>query len=231
MIAPAPNGLERSHAPAAYPFQLARVHCLPDGTDVVVRPIHPGDEAIELEFIKGLSRGSGYNRLLSGRRLTPQEIRQLTRIDYDSEMAFIAVHGSAANARMLGAARYVRDADASGAEFALVVADAWQRSGLGALLLRALLRHAQSAGIGRLHGITFATNQAMQNLARKLGFALKPDPQDATVRLVEKTLAPAAPPARCNAGTGRQGAAANDAAGAPRCASFQSGPDAGRAMR
>jgi hypothetical protein len=55
--------------------------------------------------------------------------------------------------------------------------------------LPALLRHAQSAGIGRLHGITLATNQAMQYLARKVGFVQRADPQDATVRQVEKMLA------------------------------------------
>jgi len=50
------------------------------------------------------------------------------------------------------------------------------------VLLNAMLRHAHAAGIVRLHGITLATNQAMRQLARKLGFALTPDPQDATVR-------------------------------------------------
>jgi acetyltransferase len=167
--------------------------------------------------------------LLSARKLTPEEIRRLTRIDYEREMAFVAVTGDGGQARLLGVARYVRDAvysgaeakdanesgaeareadsggaeassaddrgaeagdaDDSSAEFAMVVADAWQRKGVGTLLLSTLLRHAHAAGIGRLHGITLASNRGMQNLAHKFGFVQKHDPQDASIRYLEKTLA------------------------------------------
>lgn len=186
-----PTAVDRTYAyaPPRYPAHRVAFRRLPDGTNIIIRPIRPEDDAIERAFISGLSRDTGYNRLLSGRKLTPDEIRHLTRIDYEREMAFVAVTVIGGQARLLGVARYVRDADASGAEFAIVVADGCQRKGRGTLLLSTLLRHANSAGIGRLHGITLATNQAVQNLARKLGFVQKPDPQDATVRQIEKTLA------------------------------------------
>ena len=90
-----------------------------------------------------------------------------------------------------------------------MVADAWQGKGVGGLLLQALARHARAAGIVRLHGITLATNQAMQNLARKLGFVQHADPQDATVRWVEKALTPEDLPVVTGA---VYPAAANDAA-------------------
>jgi acetyltransferase len=183
---------------------------LPDGTAIVIRPIHPEDDAIERAFINSLSSDTRYNRLLSARKLTPDEIRHLTRIDYDREMAFIAVTVNGAQARLLGVARYVRDADATGAEFGIVVADAWQRKGVGSLLLDTLLQYAQSAGIARLHGITLATNQAVHNLARKLGFAQKHDPHDATVRQVEKTLALGVSPAAAYSTAGHHTVAAND---------------------
>lgn len=175
--------------PPPYPAHLLALRRLPDGTAIVIRPIHPDDDVLERAFIGALSSDTRYNRLLSGRKLTPEELRRLTRIDYQREMAFIALCASGGKTRMLGVARYVRDAEGSAAEFALVVADAWQRKGVGSLLLGALVQHAQTAGIGRLHGITLATNQAMQNLARKLGFVQTRDPQDATVRHVEKSLA------------------------------------------
>lgn len=185
----------RADAPARYPVQLIASARLADGTAIVIRPIRPQDDAIERSFIGGLSSDSRYNRLLGARKLTAEEIRHLTRIDYDREMAFIAVTADAAQEILLGVARYVKDADGSGAEFAIVVADAWQRQGIGSLLLGALLRRAQSAGIARLHGITLAGNQAMQKLARRLEFVQKPDPQDATVRQLEKTLPAAVAPA------------------------------------
>ena len=199
---------------APYPAQLLEFARLDDGTDILLRPIHPDDDELERAFLCGLSSDSRYNRLLSARKLTPEEMRQLTRIDYEREMAFVAVTGDGAQASLLGVARYVRDADAGGAEFALVVADAWQRKGVGMLLLQALLRQARAAGIVRLHGLTFASNQPMQKLARKLGFVQRADPLDATVRLVEKTLL-AELPVAVLAVAAAQAAAANDEACAP----------------
>jgi RimJ/RimL family protein N-acetyltransferase len=201
-----------AYSPRRYPAHLVAAWRLHDGANIVIRPIRPEDDAIESAFISALSRDTGYNRLLSGRKLTPEEIRHLTRIDYEQEMAFIAVIADGGQSRLLGVARYVRDAGATGAEFAVVVADAWQRKGIATLLLGTLLRHAHSAGIGRLHGITLALNQPMQNLARKFGFAQTHDPQDATVRRLEKTLAAGVSLAAAGASAVYRGAAAIDEA-------------------
>jgi acetyltransferase len=199
-----------------YPAHLVVSRRLPDGTSIVIRPIRPDDDAIERAFIRALSRDSAYNRLLSARKLTADEIRHLTRIDYEHEMALVAVTVTGGQTTLLGVARYVRDDDAGGAEFAIVVADLWQRRGIGTMLLSALLRHARSAGIARIHGITLATNQAVQDLARKLGFVQTHDPLDATVRHIEKTLATGTMPAAAGAGAGSpDSAAANDEGPAP----------------
>lgn len=178
-----------AHAPLGYPAHLVSTRRLSDGTNITIRPIRAEDDASERAFISGLSRDTVYNRLLGARKLTPDEIRHLTRIDYQREMAFVALTANGRGARQLGVARYIRDSEGSGAEFALVVADAWQHRGVGSVLLDKLLQHALAVGIERLHGITLANNQAMQNLARKLGFVQKHYPGDATLRQVEKTLA------------------------------------------
>lgn len=204
-----------SGVPLHYPAHLCQWARLADGAEIMLRPIRPDDDALEKAFLCGLSRDSRYNRLLSSRALTPEEIRRLTRIDYEREMALVAVSGHGRQARLLGVARYHKDADGAGAEFALVVADAWQRKGVGSLLLQLLLQHARTAGIARLHGITLASNQSMQMLARKLGFVQQADPQDATVRELEQVLTPAMRPAAGYAFLGRQQDAANDAASAP----------------
>lgn len=204
-----------SGVPLHYPAHLRQWTRLADGAEIMLRPIRPDDDALEKAFLCGLSRDSRYNRLLSSRALTPEEIRRLTRIDYEREMALVAVSGHDRQAQLLGVARYHKDADGAGAEFALVVADAWQRKGVGSLLLQLLLQHARTAGIARLHGITLASNQSMQMLARKLGFVQQADPQDATVRELEKVLTPAMRPAAEYAFSRQQQDAANDAASAP----------------
>jgi acetyltransferase len=200
----------RTNAPPRCPAHLVESRRLPDGTHVVIRPIHPDDDALERAFIDGLSSEARYNRLLGARKLTPEEVRHLTRIDYGCEMAYVAVSVSGRQAVQLGVARYARDTEGAGAEFAVVVADAWQRKGVGTLLLGALLAHARAAGIARLHGIRLATNQAMHALARKLGFAQIIDPQDATVRQVAKILTPAIAAANACLDDRHHAAAAND---------------------
>jgi GNAT superfamily N-acetyltransferase len=75
-----------------------------------------------------------------------------------------------------------------GAEFVILIGDAWQQRGVGTLLLETLLTHARSAGLARLHGITYSTNTAMIDLERKLGFELINVPSDSSVREVVKVL-------------------------------------------
>ncbi|MBA3477067.1 MAG: GNAT family N-acetyltransferase [Lautropia sp.] len=107
-------------------------------------------------------------------------------------MALVAVTGVGTDERELGIARYVRaDAGgasqgplAKGAEFAIVVADAWQRRGIGDLLLQCLRNAAIIAGVTELGGITLATNSGMIRLARRLGFEISPEPDDWTVRRI-----------------------------------------------
>jgi GNAT superfamily N-acetyltransferase len=187
-----PLAADRTPAPAYPPAHRSEHWRTADGTDILIRAIRPEDDAIELAFIRGLSHDAGYNRLLGARKLSAWEIRRLTRIDYDREMALVATTGSGAQTLLLGVARYVRD-DAGGAEFAIVVADAWQRRGIGTRLLQALQGKARAAGIGNLHGITLASNQAMQNLGRKLGFVQSRDALDATVRKLAADTSAAIP--------------------------------------
>ena len=175
---------------ASYPAHLVQQACLRDGTKITIRPIRPEDDDIVRAFLRGVSRESRWNRLLSARRLTPQEIRHLTRIDYEHEMAFIAVTSVDGKEREIGVARYVVDDDMAGAEFALLITDVWQRRGVGTLLMKTLLRHARSAGLARLHGITHSDNTAMIDLACKLGFETMAVPADATLQEVVKVLTP-----------------------------------------
>lgn len=207
--------VERFGAHARNPaYPLGPVH-LSGVAPFIIRPIEPADDALERAFVSGLSMDSRYNRLLGSRKLSSEEIRRLSHIDYDREMALIAVASIDGQAIQLGAARYVKDSDATGAEFAIAVADALHRKGIGGTLMETLMQHARAAGIKRLHGTTFAANQAMQNLARKLGFVRRLDPQDGSVRQLEKTLAVTAPAAALYPGAECQVAAANDTSCAP----------------
>lgn len=151
-----------------------------------VRPIGAGDLGLESRFVCGLSGRTRYLRLMSARGLLPGELERWVHVDPEREIALIAVATIGGVEQQLGVARCVRDAADRGAcEVAIVVGDAWQRQGLGEILLRQLMRQAFDAGCAVMNGITLSENHAMLGLARKLGFRARREPGDATVTRIE----------------------------------------------
>ena len=160
----------------------------PDGTRFVIRPLRADEAAQELEFLRSLSQRTRYERTFSHRgMLGPGELCQLVHFDVHQEVALVAVVQGAAEATFAAVARLKKSADGE-FEFAIVVSDTWQRRGIGARLLDKLLEVARRAGIPRIIGYTFATNEAMKGLARKAGFQVRSDPEDATLSILEIDL-------------------------------------------
>jgi acetyltransferase len=168
----------------------------PDGTTVTIRAIRQGDIALEVEFLAGLSKESLYQRVFSTRGLLPGELKRLTQVDFEREVALVATVRAASSEtgsdddreHAVGIARYVVTPGGDECEFAIVIADAWQGKHLGRQLLGALIGIAKAAGLRRMVGSTFATNDAMKRMARKTGFVLDPDPDDSTMTSMSMLL-------------------------------------------
>ena len=142
----------------------------------MIRPIVPSDLSLTEKFDSNLSPQSKYRRLMSDRNLSSAELCRFTSIDPQREIALIAVVGGPGNLQEIGVARCVDDESGESAEFAIVVTDDWQKRGLGAVLLSALIDAARQHGLRRLEAITLADNRGMQNLASKLGFSARQNP-------------------------------------------------------
>jgi len=175
-----------------YPTRLVTEWTAADGARVIVRPIRPEDAEIEQAFVRQLSPESRYFRFMDTiRELTPQMLVRFTQIDYDREMAFIAVTADRADKTEqaeVGVARYVTNPDGASCEFAIVVADEWQRRGLGRRLMNQLIDVARARGLARMIGHILTTNRSMLTLAASLGFAIGESPDDPTVRRATLTL-------------------------------------------
>ena len=173
-----------------YPPELETNWQLPDGTDVSVRPIRPEDAEIEQDFVQNLSAESKYFRFMqSMNKLTPMMLARFTQIDYDREMALVAVineHSPAA--RILGVARYVSNPDRHSCEFALTVADAWQRKGIGRQLMQRLMTVARDRGIEIMQGDVLSQNNKMLQLCERLGFRRVHHAEDPDVVEVRRHL-------------------------------------------
>ncbi|WP_208507684.1 GNAT family N-acetyltransferase [Variovorax paradoxus] len=164
--------------PGAYPAHLVEDWRLRDGRAVRIRPIHADDLAMHTAFVAGLSDRTGYHRLLSPRKPQPDELWRMTHIDYARELALIATTEVDGAEQQMGVVRYVRGdtpETAEVAEFAVVIADAWQRHGLAEKLMRVLIAAARDAGVRQLADITLYDNLAMIALARRLGFKVQRD--------------------------------------------------------
>ena len=151
-----------------HPASLEEDIALRDGRSVRVRPIRPDDTVLLQRFFAGLSERSRYQRFMQHvSELSPAMLARFTQIDYHRELALLALHGD----ELIAVGRYAPDVDRGNAEFALVVADAWQGKGLGRRLLERLVDAARGAGYEALYGHILEANRDMLELARKLGFA------------------------------------------------------------
>ncbi len=166
-----------------------------DGTVITIRPIRAEDLALEQEFVNGLSAYTGYQRLMSARRPSLEELVRFTDIDRERELALIATTPVQGRERQIGVARYVKESSPGDAEFAIVLSDDWQGRGLGTKLLMGLVVAARSHGVRRLVGTTLSVNTGMLALGRKLGFKLATDSRSATITNLTLDLAAWSPAA------------------------------------
>jgi acetyltransferase len=170
-----------------YPSGLRDSVELPGGIVATIRPIRPEDAAIESAFVHGLSEQSKYLRFMFGLRdLTPAMLSRFTQIDYDRELALIAVIDTPQGEQEIGVVRYSTLPDEETCEFAIVVGDAWQGKGLGRRMFTRLIEAARERPLKVMTGVTLRENKRMIDLSRSFGFVTKADPEDRD--LVQMTL-------------------------------------------
>src|SRR5262249_28294387 len=116
---------------AARPATLKWADTLADGTHVIIRPIAPKDARIEREFIERLSPESRRLRFL-GQIGAPSDemVRRFVDIDYDRDMAFVALVHRDNRTQEIGVSRYARGSNGLSCECAVTVSDEWRHRGL-----------------------------------------------------------------------------------------------------
>ncbi len=170
---------------APYPTALASTEELRDGGKIELRPIRPEDERLLHDLaahmtpedlrLRFFTPVNGISHALAAR---------LTQIDYDREMALVAL----SDQTVLGIARYFADPDRLSAEYAVAVRSDWHGRGVGYVLMNRLIRIARQYGIGELVGEVLRDNRPMLAMCRELGFALSPDPAEPGAVVVKKAL-------------------------------------------
>ena len=169
--APAPHHLVISPYPNQYETRTVR-----EGIgELFIRPIRPEDAPLLVELFKSLSQQSVYFRFFGPlKMLSSGMLARFTQIDYDREIALVALLGTESNEKMLGVARVITDIyNRKNAEFSVVVGDPWHGKGIGAELLKRCLSISKERGIENVQGIVLPENTQMLALGKKLGFTIK----------------------------------------------------------
>ncbi|TCS33077.1 acetyltransferase [Paucimonas lemoignei] len=152
---------------------------------ILLRPIRPEDGPAHLEFFHALTQEDVRNRFfVAMRELEASRLARLTQIDYDREMAFVAIRMRAdRGAEMLGVSRCVADPDNISAEFAVTVRSDLKGQGLGTILMTKLIGYCHARELQQLVGETLCTNVNLLRLANRFGFSVKTSNDGSTVLL------------------------------------------------
>lgn len=144
-----------------------------DGKIVILRSITSKDKRIEKELIDGLSiQSSRYRFFHVIKEATEEMIDQFCDIDYKNEIAIIAEYNSNNKKRNVGVVRLFIDPNLQTGEFAILVADNVQNSGLGTKFMETLIEMGQKMRLKSIYGIVLAENIGMLTLAKEFGFSI-----------------------------------------------------------
>ncbi|MBI6260896.1 MAG: bifunctional acetate--CoA ligase family protein/GNAT family N-acetyltransferase [Proteus mirabilis] len=157
-----------------YPNELEETFFLRDNKPCFIRPILPEDEPLLKTFINQVTKEDLYYRYFSEiSEFTHDDLANMTQIDYDREMAFVAIRHPHDDPEIIGVARAMADPDNQQAEFAILVRSDLKGNTLGHQLMMKLINYTKTHGIKRLTAITMPENRNMISLAKKLGFSVE----------------------------------------------------------
>lgn len=171
----APPDAQRFLAIRPYPKELEETFVLRDGRSVLLRPIRPEDEAMHQAFDQALSKEDRYKRYFGELpQFSHEQMARFTQIDYEREMAFIAVVGTESGGNeILGIVHVQRDLDNTEAEFAIAIRSDIKSVGLGKRMMQKMIDYCREQGTHYLAGVTMLENSGMANLARRLNFTVR----------------------------------------------------------
>jgi acetyltransferase len=174
---------------APYPVELIE-HRQVGPDRMTIRPIRPEDAAAHTAFFSRLSPQDIRYRFFSAiRELPPEQTARLTQVDYDREMAFIAVNETTGDT--VGVARLACEPDGRSGEFAVIVQADMKGRGLASLLVQRLIAWARKRGLTEVVGQILADNQPMLAFIRHMGFTVRRMADDASVMEARFLLSPA----------------------------------------
>ncbi len=175
----------RPHAHLAicpYPEEQTETIEMADGLRVRLRAIRPEDEPAWKDLLRRSTQESLWKRFrYLFKEATHEMASRFCFVDYDREATLCAEIFQDGGPLLIAVARLVADPDHHSADFGILVADAYQRRGLGSLMTRRAVEIGKKWGLRRIHGETTTDNQSMIKIFRDLGFQIEVRASEQTV--------------------------------------------------
>ncbi len=162
-----------------YPRQYVSEWTLKDGTRVTIRPIMPQDEPLMVKFHESLSERTVQLRYFHpfklSERIAHDRLARVCFVDYDRQLVLVAERKDpqTGERQILGVGRVNKVPGTTEGEFAVLIADAFQRKGLGTRMLQLLVEYGQREGLTRIFATMLPENIGMRRVAEKVGFKLE----------------------------------------------------------
>ncbi len=192
-------GADQRLAIRPYPQDLEEPFALRNGRQLLLRPIRPEDEPAHYDFLSQVSIEDMRFRFFGlVRRLPHSEMARLTQIDYDREMAFVAVapREDGRGWETLGVVRTFTDPNNEKAEYAILIRSDLKGQRLGWKLMDKMVRYCRTRGTREIMGQVLRDNGAMLKLVTGLGFRtiVIPEEDFVEVSLALQDLSPSVRP-------------------------------------
>jgi acyl-CoA hydrolase/GNAT superfamily N-acetyltransferase len=169
---------------ALYPENLESWGETKQGLKLFFRPIKPTDEPVMRDLFYSFSKETVYYRFFSYINAMPHEkLKRFVNVDYENEMAILAIIKKGGEEKIIGVARYSVDKATRMAEYAIEIADEWHNQGVGTALFSYLVRVAKMKGIKGFIGYVLDTNVRAYRLCYKMGFPVKAKWEDSVYTL------------------------------------------------
>jgi GNAT superfamily N-acetyltransferase len=136
------------------------------------------------ELFYSFSKETVYYRYFSYLKAMPHErLKTFVNVDYDQEMAVVAIVRSGGEEELVGTAGYTVEQSTGMAEYAISVADGWQNKGVGSVLLEYLVKVARIKGVKGFVGYVLDSNTRAYRLLHKMGYKVESKWEDSVYTL------------------------------------------------
>jgi len=167
-----------------YPVEEERVVTLKSGRQVMLRPARASDSDGIRTLFHVMPADDVYTRFFQRlQSLSNREVERLCNLNYETEVAFVAVEGPRENEKVVAQSCYFVNPSTNLAETAFMVDPGWQGTGLGSALQRRMAEHARARGLRGFVAEVLPENSKMLALARGFSENISVERDDDTVHV------------------------------------------------